>query len=1044
MSVITTTYAKIIGSHHPTAEIWAAETTLVERDLYPGQPEIVNASGSLLMWQTAGEYESGAADIYVATNRGGYTDSSATYVWANDPVNGPIFGWDAMSHVSHTAPLDVYAGASPRNARLSMVVRGDGGLVCVSTAYPIIGAGIRMYTREVGADWVTLGDVGSDFTLDPINDYPSGYGANVALATGEDGAVYLAIQKHTPFIGTVTTNVSVYRADAAADWATNPFQPFIEGALAETFTDADTLGTSIAIGGGQMMIVVETTAYWRQYAAIMPGTLRLVEEVATLGTGLVVKYLSGRFVACYRKSGGALCVRRLGSAFDSFSAATEVDTGGSGQTSARPALWGDDDGTLYAAANLGEQIAYVESGDGGATWSDPVPFPHADLLISTTDAVMWRGGACMAVSARSMVGGAGYENASVSLDLGGWTSWAFPAEYQRNLYKTRDYRLVNTYAWAGFSDPNLVSDVTITTTGTPTESFTTQLKYEVVTAGGDTWKIAPLSVALVTANLCRRVGLRVIVEPVSGTVVHRVFTDTYGLEIEQGPTSIAIYDEVPVTLLDTVSVPGGAYELVIWIELLTGDYVIEGRDVTPADIDGRLFTKISDGTLTAGTLTPEVSTTIPNARTTRWGLFEYYANLSPVEVAPTFPYGRVVSALGTYTSNGIAFGGMRGPARVNDFCRASAVSLFGPEKAAATETYPSRVEHFRTADCGTPGSASTPGYLAWSIADDDADNLSPLWGAYLRTNAETVRLDFYTGGAWVTGPTIKSSPTMTGSGKGNTIHGRVTATSGTAAVERDELVGGWILIGSTTYEIAGNTAGLKDSLGEAGTQIIIRLTENLAAPLVASTFKVIYPTVCYIKAPAALIGADGFEGVEGFRLYFSGTTPPEGYWKIKAAIGPADVIGLAHGHNTMRQTTPQAVDTSTRSGIRRRERTAAPLRTVEVSWQDVIDVQVPQIRGVVTATPDRIDDAYGNTLYVAGTGLGTLGAYVEDHGSTGRPVFFVPSWKISDGSVPYAVGFGGTGLYTINADPWMTEQATRGDEFVDESLRGGKITLTEV
>lgn len=1056
MTATVPTYLKLLATHHPSAELWPEETTIAPRDQFPGEVVSLTNDPSRLLWNGYGTYEGAAGAIYLGISRSGYPDASARYIWTIDPDAGPAYGWDPMTHITHVGPVAAYGGGADRYARVSICQRGDGGLVCITSPDPAATSGteIRMYTREAGAAWVSRGDISSTFTTAPTDDYPAGWGACPTVARGEDGAVYVAAMVHTQVYSDYETNVDIYRAATDATWTASPFVPFIRGALAKTVHTTNATGLAFAIGGGQVFVFIETSVGRAQYASIMPGQLEFVEAPA-VGDGVTCKYLVGRFIVAYVTAAGKLCVRRLGSAFDQISAATEIEIGDN-EVGTRVALWADEDGTIYIAGRKADTVRIYESRDAGQTWVDTMlPFntvadceaTGSTLASQTLDACRWRGGACLLAQSKASIGGTGYGHSLASMDVGGWTSWAIPSTNIYNVAGSREPRAIAVAQWSCLSDPVLQPSITIAATGggSAAYAFTTDLRYNVTTTGARVWKLTPTTMP--APALFRTAILRSAIEPLSGAVEHAILTAGFGLRILHDSTTVEAFDASTSASLGTHAVTG-IYELYAAVDNLTGAYVIYGRVFSDSDIDARVMVNLLSGTLTADTFTPEISTKIGNVASTGrsadialWGVYYLPAGS---EVSPEIPYGRPVSASGTYTTNGISFAGEYGPALYSEGFSCAPDSLWSLVKAPLTETYPSLREHFRSADLGDPGAASTAAYLAFKIGVADIDYLAPIVASYVWSNAQQVVLQANVGGSWTTVGTVKSYITGSGTGVGTTIHAVVAAAATSFNVGRDEFAGGWIESGGEVYTIAGNSAGLVLSLGEPGSQVVFRTTVAIVTPFTAADIKIVPPFTTSAFGPSAAITGDGIKAAKGFRLTLSGTIPPGGYWKIKTAIGFADVLGLSHGLNTVRSSTPNTITNATRSGVMRRERIGPPTRTIEFSWQDILDPETPQTRTILTATPDRIDDSYGNTLAIAGTTYSIARAYIEDCGSTGRPVIYFPAYDVAAKLGWSEVGYGGAVVGSIVPDTWITEHALGREEQHVDHLRGGTIKIVEV
>jgi hypothetical protein len=1061
MATITPAYIKAIAASHPTATVWEAETTLTAREITSAIGVAVSPGDSENLLYGIGDYDSTPAPIYVKAERGGYPDGGARYCYSADSATW--YGWDEPSMLATFAPVDVYTGSANRAGCVALAEHASGQMIAVACKSAMDAAdgtgGLRCYRRAWGGGWVWCGDAGLDgFTSDPLGDYPDGWGPCVAMDTGSDGTIYLAMLVHSRNRdgGTayMDSQVWIFAADPTATFSAGgtlgraAFQ-LRSRAVLDTPIRCEIGGgkrgpgsMAMAIGGGQCLLLVTTQedGVIHQYAGPTPDALRKIDSAVTCHTGtgtashIAAHYTGGAFVCAWWTYGATtVTTTRLGDATLSLDSAalvvpTDIATAGG------VALSDDGTGRIFLTTLVGDAtgIQIVRSDDGGASWSAPDTFAPASIGYADTvgfAAHWWRD---RLVTAYRSADAGGHENSLVSCEMGGWTRHAMPpVAYVQGGSDPRLGRLAFDATWttpAQFA----MSLITPSITGTPTIGMDSGMRMTVSCGAGDTADLTPATVPY--SGTTRGWYYRSIGVVTTGIVSHYV-TDgsTLGVLVTQTPTTLTIRDVATLAVLDTYDVTGfDEVDLLVWIDLdvsgTTATVNVYAREHKPLS-GPRAYAGAYTGPLTIGTVLAASHLHAHSLSDIALTHFAYTETNARLDLDPPLPVGRPLSSSPTYTVNGISVAAARGPLVTGERWMIVPWSQYGAENALATRTAPNRATRFETSD-------TTAGYIAWQISDT-AMPVPPLWLAWIESNAQKIEIAFHDGSSWGSNITVKGSETVSLDGAGLSVYVHGTGAAASRYHTLDDLVGGWIRIGSDSYRILGSSPGLATAMTKAGMQTLMRVDANVGS-LSSTSGKIAPPRAVTALTPGTAVSP--FRVVKGFRLRLSGDPPPEGYWTLKAVVGPALVLGFPHGRDTRRTYTPRVQDDEAPSGFGMRTRLGPVEQIVELSWQNAIDPLSRRLLGIVSTEPDRIDDADGNPIYTVGSTTGDVFGMIDSWASYGDPVCYHPSISLAEANAPLSVQREMGSVMGRIEQAWTLEDIN-GEEQRSHLQRGGTLTI---
>lgn len=1032
VTLADTQYVKLIGQHHPDAQVWPEQTTLVPRDRFP---VAAGGSGRLLL-VASGDYTGDPEPLQVGIERGGWPDEGARFWWSDD-AGATRYGWDEPSTVAHLEPLDDAAGAAERNGRLSMVEDADGSLIVFSSyRRSSSAAACRVYRRTPAASWSYVGQLAAPMlSVSPLDGYLTGWNMNARAAVDESGACFLAIQRPRRYndgVDKVVTQVDIYRAGGAITAASDMEQFAADVLNTPVVLEASSPGIdamAFAVGSGQALCIITSADTVFQYAGY-PANMRLITELPVGALWPCALWFRGYFIVAV-VIGGTLSVVRLASATDSIdglpstAVASVVDE-------AAITMWGDGD-TLWLLVSDPDVPALYRSLDAGATWLDAPaqPWRKTGAEIMGLAGHAWQGRSVVVMETSSSPG---FENCAASVDLGGWTTVPSPP----NVTQTIEQRWFPRACWLGVSDlaGSARGGCTLTVSGSPVRTTLGPTVLEIACGVGETAKVEATGSAAGTP-VHFRLRSRFNVTSAIGEVGHVLASATRSLLVRQTDTGLEVVDTISGTTRATITA-SGFIDLLMWLDDEGGLGHVWYRAPSVATVDARVYVKAWGGLMTAGSVTPGQYSIIGSNCTAQLNGWDYTDTAGSWDLSPTRPWGHPLSTGRSPVANGVMVSGRRGPAIAGDVFEITSASQFGTEYAAATETAPNLGTRFEAVD-------AADGCIAWMISEDPS-RIGPLWLAFIESNAQVMNLDVHDGTSWIEGPDVRLVYTIIGRASGRVVRARATAEVTSLVVAKDDLRGSWLTIDGSPYEIAGNDGGLLTSLGTDGTQVMIRLVEPVAAPISDAPMAICMRQTT-VAIPMSLEFGDLFTAgpeIRGFRLRLSGETPPDGRYWLKAAVGPADVLGFSYGMDSTVNLVPRQASVESRGGMRSREQLGPSSEVLTVSWQAAPDILRKQTRGTRTTTPDILTDAYDTVLYTGGTTLDTIRGYMDDNGATGRPVILMETYRVA-ALVGFAFNhWGGGGLYTLDPDGWVMEHAGHGEEHVNDLVRGGTLQLRRV
>lgn len=218
-----------------------------------------------------------------------------------------------------------------------------------------------------------------------------------------------------------------------------------------------------------------------------------------------------------------------------------------------------------------------------------------------------------------------------------------------------------------------------------------------------------------------------------------------------------------------------------------------------------------------------------------------------------------------------------------------------------------------------------------------------------------------------------------------------TGGAGTSApfyLHEESLVGGTFryTVGGTVRKILHNTAGqwlLGAASGNRGTRLYLDGAES--GDTASGTTGILCPDRVLILTDVAASSAI-------FSLHIDAQDTVEGYFTIGAAmIGRVQVFGQEYGQNRSREWRPRYALTEGPSGVRS-SRVSGPLRrTVEIAWDDPIDLSQASL---TTTAADYVTLGYVSAPPVASRGYDlpdTLGGILSGTGGATVPVVYIPA-----------------------------------------------------
>ncbi len=1051
----------ILAAVLPGMVIWDAETTATAADPYPGPA--APDRGTELVWSTSGDVDTVADVVELRVERNGYPGGALA---VQQRLTGATNwnGWDAPLSVGYVERADWTDGAV-ENASPAVCALPDGRVLVASeqaVATPLADtAEIRLVVREVGG---TL-------TRDVPITVTTGRPACPMLAVGVDGFVRLYVWRAlepTDPDGWDVAQVDVYEASVDAStadlldgsaWDRVVFDAIDDPPAALSLSGEWPESSSVATGGGQTMIVYLADGKVKQmYSA---DGYRFRHTAAAIAGGQpVAAYEAGRFVVAYVPVAALTVATRAvaNAATDiaTVAAVTAYDAVG-GIGLGRAALTGDGAGNfwLYIAESgpTDEHALCLLSTDGGTTWGrDPVVNSIWSSSLDATGgesapaACWWRDRVLMVIRTPDATD---YAESLLLLHLGGWgnlvhdrRSFGMTSPGERTCWNEAWFPAI-MLASSAFVETGTAASAAMTANGA--QRVTTGLatiQWAAYGSGQIGYPYAAMA-ALDVASGAATVNVSSVLTAGVTTYTALVSVGSGGLTYKDGATGTTIATatisgpvQVAVYVTSTGASrayyrawgPGAPYEwTLLGLSLGLTSHAAGTGSATlaltiSADVEIFAFSAFSATELSHG------GTGVDNVR-----------SIPLIPSGATAP-GLPITGNRQYIANGVHVAGARGPGRVGDSWAIAAASPFGTEYALWDSANNSPARAWQST--GVEAEA-----IAWSLGDEPR-YMETLWAIHWRGDAAAIWYSWHDGDAWGDETQVDGYHERTCVRSGNVL--RVTSATAGPFVQRDELVGGFVVDASgKARRITGNTSGVLQQGSDTRVSCLISIVSDGTESAVSSTWRIVWPQGVTIVHPPNY--AQGLRIRVGVDSDIAQT--PDGAHRLKVLAGPCVVLGLPNGNDTQIEYEAQPRTFEAVNG-RRRTTQAAPSRTVvNLTWQSTMD-RLWQVQGSVTNDPDVIawDDL---PLYSRGEAASTLRACVERWAAAGTPVLYLPRvtvtldpWEGAPDGAEFPQTWvdhrwGGAVVGTL--DPmWTVENAGRGYEQYTEIVRLGALRITEL
>lgn len=1026
------------------AELWTAETTATERDVFAG-PAVASV-GSAMRLVGSGTPTANTSKIDVKIERGGYPDGSATF---QQRVNGAAdyASWDAPTEVGYIEPVSWSTSETQSLWSLSSATLPDGRVVLAAEYFSSGISTFKIRVRAVDGTWWSSAT--TDSYVQAFYRHPQ------VVATG-DGYVRIYFLNHNSKFE--TTQIAMIEASEDATSAT------LADFSAFTATQSDLLKSPIpkvggyyasflqvAAGGGQVMAIVTQNDTLYQAASndgiTFTGSTVTISNVRDRAS---LAYIAGAFILAYGDvTTGDLKVRTVASANSTLGDADVITVEStnytSGDTDRLVLVRGyDETAWLYSmsdapATATAHGIVHY-SNDAGLTWS-PAACWRNGKTITAASGCWWRDRALLFVGANTDL--LTYEDSITCLHLGGWTE--LPMARRAIAPFEIGARVAFNNAWV--PTDHLDDTFAVTTTGTITEAFGADAYLQLsCNSGANTY------LARRTNSGAYPTIARLVCRVTAGTTEFLVHTDDgtnqYALRVDITATGFTVIDVQAGTTAATVTYTnaGLPHEIFVWA---SGSSSTVWYREWAFDAPTEWIHVVDEALASGGAWSPLVQFSINGAGGTQltrvYAFSTYYQSALLGGAFDAFGesvnrdglnIGAPVSVRPLYADLGMGVAGYNGPARVGDTWSISADSPTPVEMAAWGTDYPSPADRWKS-------NTASAEIIAWKF-NDEAVAIPPLWALVVVGDVTRITYEWHDGTSWATGATVDTNFVGGFRRRGDTLV-PVTGYAVTAGpfVEQDELVGGYCVdSGNRARRITGNTAGV---LWPSATSKLATITFDGDGTETSSTssWRVVFP-----RTSAIIHNGTGY--AKGFRIKVSPagyTYTPNGYPDLKVLFGPAVVLGLPHGMDTQIENVGSARSFQAANGRRRSSQAAPMRRVVTLSWQSTLD-RLWQVRGDKPTENDPDVILVGSSpVYSRGEAESTIRALVDRWSVTGTPVAYFPrGLDVSAGTSQPARGAkraGGVVVGTLDA-LWTVEHGGTGEEQRDDVVRLGALVLTEL
>lgn len=1055
---------QFLAAFDPRLELWADEVNASEASPFPGEAVAGRTTRMTVVPSGSGS----SSTLYLKEQSGGYPGAGSTWAFRTDPGAGWA-GWDPPTTCTHTEIADWDSGnVSTDNQYPTMVVDSNDEIIAAVEHRPSGTRTIYTALRETDGDWVLAA---SSVWSETVSTSEKCLWPCVVRMPDNRIRIYHLHYDDTRSIAQVwcweLEDGGV--ATTAADW-----ELLSKACLDEPISTASSYypsGLRVAVGRGQVMIAFSygtgTTFTIDQWYSRDSGlNFSSVASVSTEGLnrfGLI--YAQGAFILAHaandpNSTDELLEVRSVANAATSLanvSGVTVRTTLTASVTNVECNLVADPAGYvwLYLNDDGSQKFQAWVSEDGGGTWSgadaDRGRRLYGDKLVQHSAMVWWRD---RVLHLHRTSSATTYDACLICDHLGGSTTITMPLS---GWGAKQTDRASFTRTWTPYTDPGNVFTQNIT--GAPTSAFDGVGRWAVSTAAGEEYDLAAGG-----SSGGAEQG-RAAAELINGLwkliVRWTDATNTTGIRVEVAagsPETIYVYDDEAGTLITSVAADLPADPVEIWAEVNDGAYTIWRRAWGSGT---RTWTEVHSGTgLTSGVgtdsgVTFRVGDAGGGGTSSAELLMLCALRTSGTAVEKSCGYGlddadvlgRPTTGRPAYAIDGVSIQAAGGPARKGDTWTIVRDALYAHEAAAWTSTYPSPRRRWRSLD-------TSQATLAWKISGGDPSRkLQPMWALALAWPTQKIAVSWYDGAAWGADITVSLFESITCTRYGTTL----TPSSGSANTSgtfypENALAGGYVVSGASgtgsCRKILRNTAGVLQASSSVTWRKCELTLEGVdgTEPSASSTWRIVPP-----KALLLLRAPDTMEGV---RLRWSTDSnyrqTPDSYIEGKALLGPAVMLGDSHGQDAVWTYEVPREESTMRNGGRWSTSPAPAGRTLELSWQQSMELAA-QVRGSAlnaSAAPDYMKtwSATSDASHSVGSMHSTIAALVQQWAGEGTPVLY-GTYNRSD--IPSSSTdiklIRGEGWIVGTVDPqWTVEHGGHGEEQLSEAFRLGSLTIREL
>jgi hypothetical protein len=1050
-------------------------STLTQAGPLPGVP--VAQQDTEMVLNTSGTQSAGG-ELRIRTIESGHPGvDGARFVWRNDG-DSLWRGWDPPTVISGFEFID-RSTTSGYWKWPHAIVTSSGKIVLVAQREDQV---VASFTRAADGTWgseVEVYDRGSAYTDR----------ASPCLVLLPSGRILCFFWRER---GSSASVWMYFSDDDGATWTVGS-----RAALSSSLsTGTYTLGRlRAAYLDGQIIL----------FGALTNGTTELIQQWASVDLGSsfdAVDSISGAGSAGYGyvdaiSHGGSIVVaylyddgtdilpyvRRLGSAFEPISGATEALGTASGNamqwgsssagnfTEGYLALWADDDGALYlagldhdAAGGALKELMLARSSDGGVSWStlgdssaangtgSAVWYGYdASTYPSDFTAVSTHGQTVLIHRFKANPGTA--DDSLCQTTLGGYTTVEMPEIDALNLAATN--RTSWEITWLPFDEPDNTgsSKWGKTTTGTPTVALNSAGLYITHTSGTDRteWEATPatdgetIAVCEIQAYGGGPTGY-LQVQVTNGTTLSTT------VRIEVTSSDITFYDvEGAANLASPVSTAAaltgvqvkiassgaGTAKTSGWWRALGSDQEWKAIATNTSTTQGTL----TSGHVKFGSLVGSASSGTVAFRLTaaNWGSY-VGVGLSTGQSNPDDLLGRSYMPSAVYVDDGVSIAAIDGP-------------TFRTDSWNIDSRYEHAVDHLHTDVTPSPrrgwrstGTSATE--IVWELSSTVSDVgqfTEDLLGIHLaRINWQTGSLyGRESGGSWTKICDIDSSSGA--SGLAFVRNGASVGPDPSAGSDSsywwpfDALSGCYWDNGTEIREIQTNVSGawLRSATATNARQTRLTLASYSASDVSSGTSGAIWARDVTVVQPIT-----GGTTYSAYKLVIDSQSTATGDLRIGSVlIGPVVVFGGEYGWGRGLSVDASIQRTEGRGGTRSARQLAPVRRGVEIGWPDGIDGS-----GVGQSSPAAdFYRAYTGGPIVAGDGdsLWMMRGLLDHLSRTSGMVCYLPRVPIKGSSQTITINHREQHLFGRVVTDTHRVDNVQGEEWRSEVLRGGRLRIEE-